>query len=103
MLNNECLFGMCFDYTAFRQMRLWPIGLGKSILVTLRWVRFLLGAPDSNQALLYAGLFYTLKKITEGFAMILFIKRLLCFHHYDYQSDIFRQTECRKCGKYKAD
>lgn len=31
--------------------------------------------------------------------MLQFLKRLFCFHHYDYESDIFNQAECRKCGK----
>ena len=35
--------------------------------------------------------------------MLQFLKRLFCFHHYDYESDIFIQIECRKCGKVKID
>lgn len=35
--------------------------------------------------------------------MFQFLKRLFCFHHYDYESDIFIQVECRKCGKVKID
>lgn len=32
--------------------------------------------------------------------MLKFLKRLFYFHHYDYESDIFIQIECRKCGKW---
>ena len=35
--------------------------------------------------------------------MLQFLQRLFCFHHYDYESDIFNQAECRKCGKVKID
>lgn len=60
------LKGMCFDYTAFRQMRLWMKGLITGFLHRFMGVRIPLGAPNSNQALHLAGLFYTLKKITGG-------------------------------------
>lgn len=33
--------------------------------------------------------------------MLQFLKRLFCFHEYDYESDIFVQIECRNCGKVK--
>ncbi len=33
--------------------------------------------------------------------MLKFLKRLFCIHEYDYESDIFRQAECRKCEKVK--
>lgn len=29
------------------------------------------------------------------------LKRLFCVHKFDYESDIFIQIECRKCGKVK--
>lgn len=32
--------------------------------------------------------------------MLQFLKRLFCFHEYDYESDIFIQIECRKCDKW---
>ena len=34
--------------------------------------------------------------------MLQFLKRLFCFHEYDYESDIFIQVECRNCGKPKS-
>lgn len=33
--------------------------------------------------------------------MLQFLKRLFCIHQFDYESDVFAQVECRKCGKYK--
>ncbi len=35
--------------------------------------------------------------------MLQFLKRLFCIHAYDYESDIFNQAECRKCGKCQSD
>jgi len=33
--------------------------------------------------------------------MFKFLKQLFCTHEYEYESDIFIQVECRKCGKLK--
>jgi len=33
--------------------------------------------------------------------MLKFLKQLFCAHEYEYESDIFIQIECRKCGKVK--
>jgi len=33
--------------------------------------------------------------------MLQFLRKLFCIHTFDYESDIFIQAECRKCGKEK--
>lgn len=35
--------------------------------------------------------------------MLRLLRRLFCFHDFDYESDIFAQAECRKCGKLEKD
>ena len=35
--------------------------------------------------------------------MLRLLRRLFCFHEFDYESDIFVQAECRKCGKLEKD
>lgn len=35
--------------------------------------------------------------------MLQFFQKLFCFHAFDYESDIFAEVECRKCGKTKPE
>ncbi|PSE95872.1 hypothetical protein C7G75_07295 [Acinetobacter nosocomialis] len=33
--------------------------------------------------------------------MLRIIKQVFCIHVWEYESDMFNQKECRKCGKIK--
>ena len=34
--------------------------------------------------------------------MLRIIRQVFCFHVWEYESDMFNQKECRKCGKIKC-
>lgn len=34
--------------------------------------------------------------------MLRIIKQVFCIHVWEYESDMFNQKECRKCGKIKC-
>lgn len=64
-----------------------PMGL------KLKWYK----RPAHNGEIISSNLIGPTK--IQEIRMLQFLKRLFCFHHYDYESDIFVQVECRKCGK----
>lgn len=53
---------------------------------------------SKNQTLPNGEVFYCREK-----TMLQFLRKLFCFHAFDYESDIFAEVECRKCGKTKPE